>query len=77
MINIASGGRDGMRSQQVLGLVIFLAGLVLLYLLRGTVYQLILLAIEFLGVVLAVILIVVGLGMLLFGGRRWAWTTRF
>ena len=65
-----------MRSQQVLGIVMLLAGLVLLYLLRGTVFQLILLVIGFLGVVLAVILIVAGLGMVLFGGRRWRWTLR-
>jgi hypothetical protein len=60
-----------MRSSQLLGAVLFLAGLILLYLLRGVLFSLILLLIGFVGVVIAFILIFVGLGMLFFGGRRW------
>ena len=65
-----------MRSQSVFGLLLVLVGLVLLYLFRGVFVQLVYLVIGFLIVLLALALIVIGLGMLFFGGRRWAWTTR-
>lgn len=59
-----------MQSQAVLGVVLVLVGLVLLYALRGVFFELVLLVIGFLGVVLALILILAGLAMVFWSGRR-------
>jgi hypothetical protein len=65
-----------MRAQAVLGVFLILAGLALLYLLRRLFFELIVLAIEFIGIVIALTLIVVGIGMLVFSSRRrwWRWS---
>jgi hypothetical protein len=60
-----------MRAQPILGLILVLAGLVLLYVLRGVFVDLILLVLGFLGVLLALILIAVGLAMVFWSRRRW------
>ncbi|HEV2390299.1 MAG TPA: hypothetical protein VGS04_06195 [Nitrososphaerales archaeon] len=60
-----------MRQQQVLGLVLLVAGFLLLYFLRGVFVELILLVLGFLGVILAIILIVVGLAMVFATRRPW------
>jgi len=54
----------------VLGLVLVILGLVLLYLLRNLVVKIIIFFIEFLGIVVAIVLIAVGIGLLLWPGRR-------
>lgn len=46
-----------------------IAGVVLLYLLRGPLVSLILLVLEFLAVLVALILVVVGIALLVGGGR--------
>lgn len=58
-----------MRPNGVLGVVIFLAGLFLLYLLRGLFLQLIVLVLGFLGIVVAFTLMAVGLGLIVFSRR--------
>jgi len=60
-----------MRPQPILGLVLVLAGLVLLYVLRGVFVDLILLVLGFLGVLLALVLILGGLAMIFWSRRRW------
>ena len=60
-----------MQSQTVLGLVLFLVGLALLYVLRGVFIGLILLVLGFFGVIIALVLIFGGLAMMLWSGRRW------
>jgi len=59
-----------MRGQEVLGLVLVIVGLVLLYLLRSLVLKIIVFLIGFLGIVVAIILIAIGIGLLLWPGRR-------
>jgi uncharacterized membrane protein len=59
-----------MRGQVVLGIVLILAGFILLYLLRDLVVKIIVFLIEFLGVAVAIALIVVGIG-LIFWMDRW------
>jgi hypothetical protein len=65
-----------MRAQAVLGVFLILAGLALLYILRRLFFELIVLTIEFIGIVIAFTLIVVGIGMLVFSSRRrwWRWS---
>jgi hypothetical protein len=63
-----------MRSQTILGAVMVLAGLVLLYVLRRVFVDLILLVIGFLGVLLALILILAGLAMIYWSRGRWRGT---
>jgi uncharacterized protein YjeT (DUF2065 family) len=60
-----------MRSSVIPGLVLLLAGLVLLYILRGVFVNLIVLVLGFVGVILALALIVIGLGMIFWPRRRW------
>ncbi|HUI00449.1 MAG TPA: hypothetical protein VLX56_02325 [Nitrososphaerales archaeon] len=60
-----------MESSDVIGVVLVLFGLVLLYLLRGVLFQLIVLVLGFLGVVIAVVLVFGGLAMILWPRRRW------
>jgi hypothetical protein len=60
-----------MRSQSVVGVVLVLAGLVLLYVLRRVLLDLILVALGFLGVLLAFGLIAVGLALVLWSRRAW------
>jgi len=60
-----------MRSQPILGFVLVLAGLGLLYVLRGVFVSLILLVLGFLGVLLALVLIAGGLAMIFWSRRRW------
>jgi len=53
-----------MRSQPTFGFILVLAGLALLYVLRGVFVRLILLVLGFLGVLLALVLIAGGLAMI-------------
>jgi hypothetical protein len=59
-----------MRSQSILGVVLVLVGFVLLYVLRGVLIDLILLVLGFLGVLLALVLILVGLALVFWPRRR-------
>ncbi len=59
-----------MRSQVVLGVVLFLAGVVLLYLLRGFILDVIVLVLGILGLLIALALILGGLAMI-FWRRAW------
>ena len=60
-----------MGPQQIVGLVLVLAGLVLLYVLRGVFVDLIVLVLGFLGVLLAIVLVVAGLAMVFRSRRLW------
>jgi hypothetical protein len=60
-----------MRSQAVLGIVLLIAGLALLYVLRGVFIDLVLLVLGFLGVLLAVVMVVGGLALIFWSGHRW------
>jgi len=60
-----------MRSQAVLGLVMVLAGFVLLVLLRGVLFQLVLLVLGVIGVLLGLVLVFGGLAMIFWSRRRW------
>jgi hypothetical protein len=60
-----------MRSQVVLGAVLFLAGLVLLYLLRGFLYDVIVLVLGLLGLLLAIGLVFGGLALMFWRRRAW------
>jgi hypothetical protein len=60
-----------MRSQTLLGLVLVFVGLALLYVLRGVFIDLVLLVLGFVGVVIALVLILGGLAMIFWSGRRW------
>jgi hypothetical protein len=59
-----------MPSQVLLGVVLLLAGLVMLYLLRGFILDLILLVLGVLGVLIAFVLVFGGLAMI-FWRRAW------
>jgi uncharacterized membrane protein len=59
-----------MRGQAILGSVLVIVGLVLLFLLRSLVLRIIIFLIEFLGIVIAIVLIAVGIGLLLWPRRR-------
>lgn len=60
-----------MRFQSVIGVIMLVVGLVLLYLLRDVLIDLILFLLGFLGVLLAFVLIGGGLGMIFWSRRRW------
>jgi len=60
-----------MRSQTILGVVLVVAGLLLLYALRGVLVGLVLLVLVFLGVLLAFLLVAAGLGLIYWSRRRW------
>ena len=60
-----------MRSQQIFGLVLVLAGLALLYFLRGVFISLVLLVLGFVGVLLAFVLIAAGLATIFWSRGRW------
>jgi hypothetical protein len=60
-----------MRSQVVFGLVLVLAGLVVLYLLRGVLFDLILLVLGVLGVLVGLGLVFGGLAMIFWSRRAW------
>ena len=60
-----------MRSQVILGVVLLLTGLVLLYLLRGLLFDLVILVLGFIGLVVASALIVGGLGLIFWSRRAW------
>ena len=60
-----------MRSQAILGAVLVIVGLVLLYLLRRVLVDLIVLVLGFLGVILALILVLGGLAMIFWSRRPW------
>jgi len=60
-----------LRFQPILGLVLVLAGLVLLYVLRGVFVDLIPLLLGFLGVLLALVLVAAGLAMVFRSRRLW------
>jgi len=59
-----------MRGREVLGLALVTVGLVLLYLLRSLLFKIIVFLIGFLGIVVAIVLIAVGIGLLLLPRRR-------
>ena len=61
-----------MRSQAVFGVVLVLAGLVILYLLKGVFYDLVVLVLGFIGVVIGLALVLGGLAMIFWSGRRWS-----
>jgi len=60
-----------MRSQAILGVVLVLAGLVLLYLLRTVLVDLILLVLGFIGVIVGIGLVAGGLAMIFWSRRAW------
>jgi len=60
-----------MRLQPILGLILIIIGFVLLYVLRDVLVRLILFVLGFLGIVLALVLIIVGLGLIFFRRRGW------
>jgi hypothetical protein len=60
-----------MRSQVILGVVLLLSGLFLLYLLRGLLFDLIILALEFIGLLIAFAFIVGGIGLIFWSRRGW------
>jgi len=60
-----------MRSTAVVGVLLILVGLVLLYLLRGVLLQLIILVLGFIGVAIAFVLILGGVVLLFLGSRGW------
>jgi hypothetical protein len=60
-----------MRFQPVLGVLLVIVGLVLLYVLRHVFFELIVLVLEFIGVVVALVLIVVGVAMAFWPRRGW------
>ena len=60
-----------MRSQEIVGVVLVLAGLVLLYLLRRVLIDLILLLLGVLGILLAFLLVAGGLALIFWRRRRW------
>ncbi len=60
-----------MRSQAIFGILLALVGLVLLYILRHVFLDLIVLVLGFLGVVLAIALIVIGLAMAFWPRGGW------
>ena len=64
-----------MRGLQVVGVLLIVAGIIMLYLLRGPLVSLILLVLEFLAIVIALILVIVGVALLLGGcwARRRFW----
>ncbi|MHB2035938.1 MAG: hypothetical protein ACYCPW_04235 [Nitrososphaerales archaeon] len=60
-----------MRLQPILGLILIIIGFVLLYVLRDVLVRLILFVLGFLGIVLALVLIIAGLGLIFFRRRSW------
>jgi len=60
-----------MRSQGVLGFVLVLAGLALLYVLRGVFVDLVLLVLGFLSILLDLVLVAGGLATSFWSRRRW------
>jgi uncharacterized protein YjeT (DUF2065 family) len=58
-----------MSNLQPVGALLIIVGAVMLYLLRGPLISLILLVFEFLAIVIALVLVVVGIALLV-GGRR-------
>ena len=62
-----------MLASKILGLVLILLGILILFLLRDTLIAIIVFAIEFLGIVVAFVLILAGIA-LLYGGS-WTWWT--
>lgn len=66
-----------MRASAVLGFIMILIGLVLLYLLRHLILQLIVILVGVAGIVIAVVLIVIGFGLIFgWGARRRMFTLR-
>lgn len=64
-----------MRSAELSGMVMIVLGLAILFLLRDVMIRLIILFIEFLGVIIGFFLVVVGVGLLL--GGRWIRRQRY
>ena len=60
-----------MRSETILGVVLVLAGLVLLFILRGVLFQLILLVLGVIGVIVGLVLVLGGLAMIFWSRRDW------
>jgi len=59
-----------MRASLIAGTILVLAGLLFLYLLRGLLIHIVLIALGVIGIVIAIVLIVVGLGLIL--GGAWS-----
>jgi hypothetical protein len=63
------------RKNLLLGILFILAGLAILFLLREQLIKLIILVFDFLGIILGIVLILVGIGLLSgslwMGSRRW------
>ena len=66
------GGRT-MRGRQLLGAVLVIFGLLILFLLRRALLNMIMFVLEFLAVLLGLALVVLGVALLL--GRRWFWSS--
>jgi len=62
-------------SRRALGAVLFVVGIVLLYLLFGTLIQFVVIILELLGIVIAFALIFGGIGLLVWRPRFWTRTT--
>ena len=60
-----------MRSETIFGVGLVLAGLVLLFILRGVLFQLILLVLGVIGVILGLVLVLGGLAMIFWSRRGW------
>jgi hypothetical protein len=60
-----------MASRTIVGVLMLVAGLVLLFFLRDVLIDLILFILGFLGVLLAFVLIGGGLALIFWSGRRW------
>ncbi len=58
-----------MRSIQLVGALLVIAGIVILFLLRGPLISLIFLLLEFVAIVIGIILVIVGIALLV--GGRW------
>jgi hypothetical protein len=63
------------RKNLLLGILFILAGLAILFLLREQLIKLVILVFDFLGIILGIVLILVGIGLLSgslwMGSRRW------
>jgi hypothetical protein len=60
-----------MRSQVILGAVLFVVGLVLLYLLRALLFELIIFVIGFVGLIVAFAFVFGGLALIFWSRRDW------
>ncbi len=69
-----------MRQLQGLGLVLLVAGMLILFLLRGPLYEFIVVVINLLGIFVGILLMVIGIALVFGGGRvrrgrPWGWSS--